>query len=58
MNCANCGHKLPEGNRFCENCNTPVSIELPKMGAVHQRVHKQASPGVVLGGGTRREEIL
>ncbi|MBW6473450.1 MAG: zinc-ribbon domain-containing protein [Anaerolineaceae bacterium] len=58
MNCANCGQKLPEGNRFCENCGAPVSIELPKMETVHQPVHQQGGPGVPMGGGgMRREEI-
>jgi hypothetical protein len=58
MNCANCGQKLPEGNRFCENCGAPVSIELPKMETVHQRINQQGNPGEPMGGvGIHREEI-
>jgi len=58
MICTNCGQKLPEGNRFCENCGAPVSIELPKMETVHQTVNQQGSPGMPMGGvGIRREEI-
>ncbi len=30
MICANCGHKLPEGSRFCEKCGTPVGVMGPK----------------------------
>jgi hypothetical protein len=58
MICTNCGQKLPEGNRFCENCGAPVSIELPKMETVHQTVNQQGSPGMSMGGvGIPREEI-
>jgi hypothetical protein len=58
MICSNCGQKLPEDSRFCENCGAPVSVELTKSEAVHQPSDQQGSPGVVIGrGGMRREEI-
>ena len=58
MNCANCGQKIHEGDRYCENCGVPVSKELPKMEAFHQPVHQQGNPGVAIGGiGLRREEF-
>lgn len=32
MKCFNCGHELPEGSRFCDECGTPVqqAVEPPK----------------------------
>ncbi len=30
MYCGNCGHQLPDGSKFCENCGARVDLDQPK----------------------------
>ncbi len=45
--CASCGHRLPDGDRFCRSCGTPVAegaTDAPAAAVVHSRSVLTASP--------------